>query len=299
MQSIMKKILIFLLFLAFVGITVFVGFKLLPQAVNFAGLQVVADGSEVDVYLDSQKLGKSPYENEKLHPGDYSLKLVPVDSSLKSWSRKITLSQGAMTTVERSFSKNGESDGGLVVYLQAIDDKMSKVEVQSTPDEASLFFDKESKGNTPFTVNDVIAGSHEVILKKNGYQDKIYKVDSVSGYKIFMDFDLIPEVASASPSAVQKTLGATTATMSGSISTTPNVSVTPTKIPAATGKIQIIDTGTGWLRVHIDPTVTASESAKVNTGDKFTPIEEQNGWIKIEYSPGQFGWVSSEYVKKI
>jgi hypothetical protein len=295
----MKKLLIFFLFIVFVAITVFVGLKLLPQAVNFAGLQVVANGSEVEIYLDSRKLGKSPYENEKLHPGDYNLKLVPIDKKLKSWSRKISLSQGAMTTVERSFSKDGKFDGGLVVYLASIDDKMSKVEVLSSPDEASLFFDKTSKGKTPFTVADVIAGSHEVILKKTGYEDKIYKIDSVSGYKILMDFDLIPEAKSESQPKTEKTLGAT-ASNSGSLKVTPSpAKVTPTKAQEASGKIEVIETGTGWLRVRMEPSTSASESAKVNTGEKFLPIEEQNGWIKIEYKSGQFGWISSEYVKKI
>jgi hypothetical protein len=295
----MKKLLIFFLFIVFVGITIFVGFKLLPQAVNFAGLQVVANGSEVDIYLDSGKLGRSPYENEKLHPGDYDLKLVPVDKNLKSWSRKISLSQGAMTTVERSFSKDGKFDGGLTVYLQAIDDKMSKVEVLSSPDEASLYFDKENKGKTPFTINDVISGSHEVILKKTGFQDKIYKIDSVPGYKILMDFDLIPESKTEVQPKTEKTLGAT-ASNSGNIKATPSpAKVTPTKTQTTSGKIEVIETGTGWLRVRMEPSTAASESAKVNTGDKFTPIEEQNGWIKIEYQPGNFGWISSEYVKKI
>jgi hypothetical protein len=291
----MKKILIFLLFIVFVGITVFVGFKLLPQAVNFAGLQVVSNGSEVEIYLDSKKLGNSPYENEKLHPGDYDLKLVPTDKKIKSWSRKISLTQGAMTTVERTFSKNGEADGGLIVYLQAIDDKMSKVEVISTPEDASLYFDKESKGQTPFTVENVIAGSHEVILKKTGYQDKIYKIDSISGYKISMDFDLVPEKLPT------KTLGSSVSSESAVISNTPSskTTPTPTKSPLKSGKIEVIETGTGWLRVRMEPSTSASESAKVTTGEKFSPLEEQNGWIKIEYKTGQFGWISSEYVKKI
>lgn len=293
----MKKLLIIVLFLVFVGITIFVGWKLLPQAVNFAGLQVVASGSEVDIYLDSQKIGSSPYENEKLRPGDYVLKLVPRDKKMKSWNRKITLTTGAMATVERSFSSGGKQDGGLVLYLQTIDDKMSKVEVITNPDNASLYFDKENKGKTPFTVDNVTAGSHEVIVKKDGYADQIYKIDTVAGYKISLNYDLVTEKSVKGAETNSKTLGSSATSSAKTISSTPTPK--PTTSTAVNKKVKIGETGTGWLRVRMEPTTSASESAKVNTGDTFTDLEEQNGWIKIEYKSGEFGWISSDYVTKL
>lgn len=293
----MKKLLFILLFLIFVGITVFAGWKLLPQAVNFSGLQVIANGGEAEIFLDNQKLGKTPYENEKLHPGDYVLRLVPLDKKFKKWEKKITLTTGAMTTVERSFSSGGKFDGGLSVFLQAIDDKMAAVEVITTPDNATLYFDKENKGKTPFTVQNVIAGNHEVIVKEDGYEDKIYKIDTVSGFKISMNFDLIPASAAKSGKSNDKTLGATSA--SSSAKTTSSPSPSPKTTSGTSKKIEIGETGTGWLRVREEPSTAASESAKVNSGQTFTNLEEQNGWIKIEYQTGKFGWISSDYVKKL
>jgi uncharacterized protein YgiM (DUF1202 family) len=295
----MKKLLTIFLFLLFGGVTIFVGWKLLPQAVNFSGLQVIANGSEADIYLNNEKIGKTPYEDEKRHPGEYVLRLVPVNRKMKSWSRKIVLTTGAMTTVERYFSEDGKRDGGLIVYLQSIDDKMAQVEVITDPDEATVYFNKENKGKTPVTIYDVPAANQEIIIKKTGYEDKIHKVDSVSSFKLSLLYDLILE----KPVPVKKTLGLT-ATESAKITTT----LTPTKKPAINSTpsaaisdkiIEIIETGTGWLRVRMTPSTEASEAAKVNVSDQFVIQSEENGWIKIEYEKGKFGWVSGEYVKKL
>ncbi len=294
----MRKLLTFFLFLLFGGVTIFVGWKLLPQAVNFSGLQIVANGGEADIYLDNQKIGVTPFEDEKRHPGEYILKLVPQNHKLESWSRKIILTTGAMTTVERYFSEDGKRDGGLIVYLSTVNDKMSQVEIITDPDEATVYFNKENKGKTPVTIYDVPAGNQEIIIKKTGYEDKIHKVDTVSGYKLSLIYDLIPEKATnkATPTpSGKKTLGASDSAKTAS------PTLKPTLASKKDNLIEVIETGTPghWLNVRGEPTVSASASARVYTGDQFALLEEQNGWIKIEYEKGKFGWVNSEYVKKL
>lgn len=279
-----KKILSIFLFLIFISVTIFVGYKLLPQAVNFSGLQVIANGSEADIYLGSEKIGKTPYENEKLHPGDYVLKLVPHNKKFKSWSHQVTLTTGAMTTVERFFSRDAKKNGGLIVFLTAVPDKMSRVEIITDPDSATVYFNNENKGKTPVSISDVPAGNQKVIIKKDGYEDLLYKIDTVSGFKVSLLYDLVVETPRIN--VKPKTLGASE---SAKIIVSVNSSQT----------IQIEETGTGWLRVRAEPSTTASESARVTVGQKFKTLDEQNGWIKIEYSIGNFGWVSSEFVKKL
>ena len=77
---------------------------------------------------------------------------------------------------------------------------------------------------------------------------------------------------------------------------TPSSNTTST----TSGGQTIIVRGTpeGTLNVREDASVTASKSATVNEGDKFTVIEEKSGWYKIEYITGKQGWVSGEYTKK-
>ena len=77
---------------------------------------------------------------------------------------------------------------------------------------------------------------------------------------------------------------------------------TPSSTTTSTtsGKQTIVVKGTpeGTLNVREDATVTASKSATVNEGDKFSVLEEKSGWYKIEYISGKQGWISGEYTRK-
>lgn len=296
----MKKFFILLLFLVFGGLTVFVGWKLLPQAVNFSGLQVIANGTEADIYLNNKKIGTTPFESEKQHPGEYELRLVPLKPKMKTWSKKINLITGVMTTVERYFSEDVEKNGGLILSLSSIDSKTAQIEVITNPDEATVYYNKENKGKTPVTIDEVPTGNQEIIIKKDGYEDRIHKIDAISGYKISLVVDLVVEKTTITKP--ENTLGAS-ASGSGKISGKPTAiltsSVTPAISKKPSGQIEVIETGTGWLRVRVEPSTSASESARVNVGQKFSVLDEQNGWIKIQYKPGVTGWISSDYVKKL
>ncbi|OGE30366.1 hypothetical protein A2631_01160 [Candidatus Daviesbacteria bacterium RIFCSPHIGHO2_01_FULL_44_29] len=66
---------------------------------------------------------------------------------------------------------------------------------------------------------------------------------------------------------------------------------------ASSSKTLTVNNNTlGFLRVRSNPTVTAEELTKLNIGDKFPVLEQQNGWFKIEYTPANFGWVLGSYV---
>ncbi len=58
-------------------------------------------------------------------------------------------------------------------------------------------------------------------------------------------------------------------------------------------KVIIKETGTGWLRVRSTP--GGSEIGRVNPGEEFYLLDKKDGWVLIELSDGQKGWVSSKY----
>jgi uncharacterized protein YgiM (DUF1202 family) len=73
------------------------------------------------------------------------------------------------------------------------------------------------------------------------------------------------------------------------------------------GYVIIKDTGLGFLRVREEPSLNASESARIKPGGKYQLLDEQKGWYKIKYNndekglvSGSFeeGWISGQYAAK-
>jgi len=63
-------------------------------------------------------------------------------------------------------------------------------------------------------------------------------------------------------------------------------------------KILIKDTPTGWLRVRDKASTAGSEVGRVEPGDEYELLDEDNGWYKIEYEQGEEGWISAQYANK-
>jgi hypothetical protein len=70
------------------------------------------------------------------------------------------------------------------------------------------------------------------------------------------------------------------------------------KTPPLVDKARILPTGTGWLRVRAEPSLSSAEVTKINVGESFEILAEQEGWIKIKLADGGEGWVSSSFIEK-
>ncbi|PIS21191.1 hypothetical protein COT51_04050 [candidate division WWE3 bacterium CG08_land_8_20_14_0_20_41_15] len=64
-------------------------------------------------------------------------------------------------------------------------------------------------------------------------------------------------------------------------------------------QVEVLETGTGWLRVRSEASLNGTEIGKVNVGEKYKFSEEVEGWYKITLSDGTTGWISSQYAKKL
>lgn len=62
--------------------------------------------------------------------------------------------------------------------------------------------------------------------------------------------------------------------------------------------IVITETPTGWLNVRQGPGTSFPQITRVNPGERFELLAEQDGWYKIKVSEEQEGWVVGEYAKK-
>src|SRR6266498_549307 len=82
------------------------------------GALQVTSSPESKVYLNNKYLGKTPLCNcdsqDMLSAGEYTIRLVPVDSGLREFQEKITISQAVLTVVDRKFGKDALSEGSVI-----------------------------------------------------------------------------------------------------------------------------------------------------------------------------------------
>ena len=200
-----------------------------------------------------------------------------------------------LTVVNRDLKDSESGSSGEILNLETINTKDSgEIMIITNPDGVSIKLDGQDKGVTPLLIKNASAGDHEVVISTVGFMDKIVRIRTTNGYKLIIN----AQMASGSSQKRVETPSVNSVTPTGS----QKKSVTP--IPTlsfGSGKpsIKILDTPTGWLRVRTGPSLSATEAAKVNTGEIFPYLTEESGWLKIEYQEGKEGWISSQYAQKL
>ena len=271
-------LIVILLIIAFsFGIYTFLS----TRGTSVAGLKIVSV-PVASVFLNDKLLGKTPYE-DRVVPGEYILKLIPEDTTTQSasWQGKVQLSPALLTYIKRELGTSELTSSGEILSLEKNSSNEAQVAVFSTPDAASILFDGQEKGATPFVVRNVLPGEHDVAVNSPGFIGRTVRVQALAGYTVSVNFQLAllqtdeskPNTSSVFPTGA-KTEG------------------------VKTPRVKIKDTPTGFLRVRISPSTNATETAQVKPGETYTFLEEKEGWFKISYESGKEGWVSSRYAEK-
>lgn len=258
------------------------------------------------VFLKGEHVGSTPFFDEKLKPGDYTVKLVP-ESGQNSlpWEARVKLSAGILTVVSRELGETIDSSSGYVLSLEEIPGKKNtSLAVVSTPDGAVVKVDGEPKGFAPLVVENISSGEHLLVVSSPGYVEKNIKAKTIEGYKLTASVQLAqaPEL----PEEREKE-----ATPSGELEEeiekeTKKEKKTATSSAEAGDElprpyVKIKDTPTGWLNVRSEPSTTKKEESivtKVDPGETFPFVEANDtGWYKIEYEEGNMGWISAKYAE--
>ncbi len=121
--------------------------KVAPLA---SSLSVVSDTPGADVYVDTEKVGKTPFDGQIL-PGDRTIKISAV--GFQDVTR--TLAVGAR---------------GAIKVSEKLQLAPSKLSIQVTPKDASVFIDNVGKGDGDQAL-DITPGSHTVTVKKANFED--------------------------------------------------------------------------------------------------------------------------------
>ena len=229
------------------------------------------------VFVNGERMGTTKYEG-MFKPGEVVVKLVPesFDKPLPPYETKVKLVSGVKTIVQRVFLESEDKSSGAIISFEKSDDKNAQISVVSIPDAAQVLLDGQIRGNTPFKLSSVGVGEHTLTLKAQGYEDKEINVMTYKGFKLTAVFKLSPK---DEPKQVEEN---------------------PTPEPVREEKVKILKTGTGFLRVRIEPSTLAKEVGRVIPGEfyKLLDTDDETGWYKIEYKDGEEGWISNEYAEK-
>jgi len=246
-----------------------------------AGIKIVST-PVASVFFDDDLKGKTPFD-QKMSAGTYLIKLTPDGTDMTSWQKEINLQAGLITYINRELGKSELSSSGEVLILENTGEDKSSISVISTPDGATVALDGQEKGTTPLLLSDIEVGEHTLFVFAPGFRDRQVKVNTTSGHKLIVEIQLalVNDEKEATDSA-----------------TTDSESKDTSETSSSGATLKILDTPTGWLRVRFEPTLSASEAAKVDPGDEFELLDEKEGWYKIEYEKGKEGWISSRYADK-
>ena len=292
-------------FLGLTGIILFLTACSLPFSASKkkAALQI-SSNPQATVFLDGQHLGQTSYFDEKLKPGEYTLKLIPSDDENSSWQRTIRLTPGVLSVVSHNFGKTEEESSGYILNLEPVVQKdQAKISIVSIPDGAILTIDGEPKGFTPLSLEDVSEGDHLLSITTPGFEEKEIKAKTVKGYKLIINVQLARAVEEDLLEESEE------ATLSSGLEEDEPKGARVDEATESTGSakqmakpyVKIKDTPTGWLNVRSEPSTTGKEETIIETispGEIYKFIEmTDNGWYKIEYAKGKEGWVAAQYVE--
>ncbi len=243
------------------------------------------------IFINNVAIGKVPFE-DKYKAGEYLLKLIPEENATQtaSWQRKITIRKKSLTTVSVELGSNDISTAGDVFNVVKTDTAFGsdkgEVSVETEPTGAIVYLDNDEKGVAPAILSNISKGDHELSVLMPGFFRRTKKIVVASGYRVNAYMKLAVDPVQSPTFKIVDTIK----------DATPSSSATTTTSGGQT--IVVKGTPEGTLNVREDATVTASKSATVNEGDKFSVLEEKSGWYKIEYISGKQGWISGEYTRK-
>lgn len=295
------------LFLLAILVVLFAGFLafryFLWDTQNTFGRLKIVSAPSAGVFIDNAAVGKTPFE-EKYKVGEYLLKLIPEGdaTTTASWQGKIRIYKNALTYVNRELGPTDVSSAGEVFTVIPMETKpkdsnYGEIYVETDPTGAIVSLDNDEKGVAPLVLQDVLKGDHELSVLMPGFYRRTQKINVDGGYRVNTQFKLAIDPGQQKPSP---TPASSSAGLKDGKTSTPSASPSKSVTKSANGKttITIDETPVGFLRVRAEPTVNASESARVKPGDTFDVLDEKDGWYQINYEADKAGWVSGQYVTK-
>ncbi len=295
----MKKKLL-LLFILSVGFIVFtVSSVIIFKKEHDPELKILSSPSAV-VMIDGKSIGKTPIDGYVVTAGEHMVKVG-------SWQGKVSAYKNSRTYIDRELGSSDITSSGVVFSVRKSDKTFSKkgvgaIEIITDPIGTIIYLDNDEKGIAPLALEEVEVGEHEISAYSPGFIRRSQKV------KVEEGFIVAGEIKLAIDPSYQKVEEHKEATDSATLSGTPSVTppgptptaskLAPTLKPGMKS-VKIKDTPTGFLRVRDSSSAAGAEVGRVNPGDTFIIVSEENGWIEIEYEKAKTGWISGQYAERL
>ncbi len=273
------------------------------EKTNQMGRIKVLSSPTAGVFVNDEPKGKTPFE-EKLPPGEYTVKLIPEgeDSKTVSWEGKVTVHANTLTYISRELGTSDLTSAGEILTVTKMEKKpdgeTGEVSVVTDPAGSIVFLDNDEKGIAPLTLKDVPAGEHELAVYLPGFFRRTQKINVAKGYSVDASFKLALD---KTHKTLEQELNEQQKEASESADTdeeTASEEDSDTKSASTTSEntLTISDTPTGFLNVRDEPSTAGTQIDQVSPGDEYEYTDERNGWYQIKLSDGTEGWVSGDYV---
>lgn len=296
------------LIVAVVGLVIILGGLIIKNKFfsrpGTGALQVSAT-PKANVYINGELKGITPFFSDKIEAGEHTIRIVPETTvdNLVPWEGKVNLAPGIITAINRNLGATEAESSGEILSLEKISSRnTASLAVISIPDQVVVKINGTPEGFTPVLKENLTPGDYQVVVSSPGYEERSITAQTVAGYKLTVSVKLaqkIEGIAEATPSGELEE-EEEEVEASPSPSPSPKGSPKPTPTPPNKPYVRIKETGTGWLRVRAEASTESEEVAKVDVGEMFPYLnEEQSGWYKIEYEEGEEGWVSGTFCELV
>ena len=154
----MKKFILILIPALLIAITAYLFIQYYNNLHSQKGALQVTSMPVSKVYLNDNYIGRTPISKteatDMIPAGNYTIKLIPDDSSLSEYQEKITISPGILTVVDRKFKKGSLSEGYVISLVPLSDKNQTELEVISFPAGSKVGLDTNKHiGNAACTAN--------------------------------------------------------------------------------------------------------------------------------------------------
>ncbi len=240
---------------------------------------LVISNPAADVFLNEELLGESPL-SKPVDVGEYDLE-IKKDGY---FSRKLKIS------IKEGFRLNVSANLSLNPFLET-------AEELSSPSNNLTVLDLSSE--QPLLSADPISWVRGAVFWSGRDEDETeYGFFLTSEGKLYDSSGSEVSLDSLSKTSEKYTLGYLGINGSLTSSASKTLNSMSSKLYPPSPKVQILETGLGFLRVRSGPGVSYDEIGKATPGDKYTYLGKSGEWFKINFN-GQDGWVYSDYAKKL